>query len=143
MIDKSPESKPVRPEIMRDFSECWRRKLCTLRADVVALHRAIDLISQDYFDGHDVLFADAKEQLSSSHEVAELLVAVYNCFADDNGEEPIDLEGSEGCPACSVEQRLDEWVTMSRSRALAVCGRIFEARDEALRYLSVDRPITD
>jgi hypothetical protein len=143
MIDRSRESKPVLPEIMRDFSECWRRKLCTLLADVTALHQAIDLISHRYFDGHDVLFADAKEQLTSSHEAVELLVAGYNCFAEDHGKKPIDLEVDAGYPGCSVEQRLNEWVMLSRSRALAVCGRIFEAREEASRYLSLDVPIAD
>jgi hypothetical protein len=106
-----------------------------LLADLVALEQAVDLISQRYFDEHDVLFADAQEQLTCSHEVAELLVAGYNCFAEDDGKEPIDLEGDPGCPGCSVEQRLNEWVMLSRSKALAACGRMFEARDEALRCL--------
>jgi len=143
MIDRSPESRPVQPEIMRDFSECWRQKLRTLLAEMVAFEQAVDMISQEYFDGHDVLFADAKEQLTSSREVAELLVAGYNCVAEDDGTEPIDLEGDIGCPGRSVEQHVNEWAMLSRSRALTVCGRIFEARDEASRYLSLDVPIAD
>ena len=44
-----------------DFLELWRAKLCTILADVVALERAVDLISEGYFEGHDVLFADSKK----------------------------------------------------------------------------------
>jgi len=46
VIDRSPESKPVRPAIMRDFSECWWQKLRSLLAEAVALEQAVDLISQ-------------------------------------------------------------------------------------------------
>jgi len=114
-----------------------------LLTDVVALHQAVDLISQGYFDGHGVLFADAREQLTSSREIAELLVTGYNCFAEDNGKEPIDPEGDIGHPGHRVQKRLNEWVLLSRSKALAACGRIFEAHDEALRCLSLDISIAD
>jgi hypothetical protein len=40
----------------------------------VALERAVDLISEGYFDGHDVLFADSQKTLTSSHETASLLI---------------------------------------------------------------------
>jgi hypothetical protein len=36
-----------------DFLELWRKKLCTTLADVVALERAVDLISEGFFDGHN------------------------------------------------------------------------------------------
>jgi hypothetical protein len=42
------------------------RSLTTL-ADVVALERAVDLISEGFFDGHNVLFADSQKKLTSSH----------------------------------------------------------------------------
>jgi hypothetical protein len=143
MIDTSPASKADRFEIVRDFSERWRQKLCAFLADVVAVEQAVDLISQGYFDGHDVLFADTKEQLTSSYERAQLLVAGYNCFAEDNRKEPIDLDGDNGCPERTVEQRLNEWVMFSKSKALAACGRTLEARDEVLRWLNVEEPVAE
>jgi len=39
-----------------------------------------------------------------------------------------------------VEQRLNEWVMLSRSKALAACGRTFEARNEALRTSTAAAP---
>jgi hypothetical protein len=60
---------------MRDFPERWREKLCALLADIVTLERAVNLICDRYFDGHDVLFKDSRGELTSSYEVAELLVA--------------------------------------------------------------------
>src|SRR5579864_5492307 len=78
MIDVAQGSRPPELETMRDFTQHWRQKLCALLADVVALHQAVDLISQGYFDGHEILFADAREHLTSSYERMELLVAGYN-----------------------------------------------------------------
>jgi hypothetical protein len=82
MIEATPESKPVQFENVKDLSERWRRKLRTFLAEVVALEQAVDLISQGYFDGHDVLFDDTKEHLTSSHEIAQDLITGYNWFAE-------------------------------------------------------------
>lgn len=139
MIDTAPESKPVQLHTVKDFSERWRQRICTFLTDVAALEQAVELISQGYFDGHDVLFADTKEHLASSNEIAQLLVAGYNCFAEDNGKEAIDLDAVE-CSPGRVEQLLNEWVMLSRSKALAACGRVFEARDEVLCWLNPDKP---
>jgi hypothetical protein len=48
-----------------DFLKLWREKLCTVLSDVFALDRAVGLISEGYFDGHDVLFADSQKKLTS------------------------------------------------------------------------------
>ena len=139
MIEATPESKPVQFENVKDLSERWLEKVRTLLAEVVALEQAVDLISQGYFDGHDVLFVDTKEHLTSSHEIAQDLITGYNWFAENNGKERIDLDGDPGYSAPRVEQRLNEWVMLSRSKALSAQGKIFEARDEVLSWLNPDR----
>ena len=85
-----PRPGPFELGTSGDFLELWREKLCTILANVVALERAADLISEGYFDGHDVLFADSQKELTSSHETARFLIVGYNCFAEENGNEPID-----------------------------------------------------
>ena len=85
MIDAKRQSRPVQFETVQDFSDRWRKKLRTLHADVFALEQAVELISEGYFDRHEVLFSDAREPLTSARESAELLIAGYNCFAEDNG----------------------------------------------------------
>jgi hypothetical protein len=92
MLDGKPGSEPFEPQRARNFFEHWRSALCKLFADVVALQQAVDLISEGYFDGHDVLFSDSKEELWSSYETAKLLILGYNCFAEETGKELIDME---------------------------------------------------
>jgi hypothetical protein len=112
---KSPQSTPFELGLAGDFLELWRKKLCTTLADVVALERAVVLISEGYFDGHDVLFADSQEKLTSSHETSRLLVVGYNCFAEENGKECIDMEDIECSPGHKVDHFLNEWVMFLRT----------------------------
>jgi hypothetical protein len=140
MIDANRQSMPVQFETVQDFSGRWRKKLRTLHADVFALEQAVELISEGYFDRHEVLFSDAREQLTSARESTELLMAGYNYFAEDNGKESISLDSDDVRPSRSVEQRLNEWVMLARTRALAAQGRVFEARNEALRWLTLEKP---
>ena len=136
MLDVKPGSKPFEPQRAADFYENWRNALCSLFAEVVALQRAVDLISAGYFDGHDVLFSDAKHQLCSSFERAKLLIQGYNCFAEEVGKDIIDMEAVGNSLGRRVEQRLDEWVMLSRSKALAAADRLFEARDQVLAFIA-------
>jgi hypothetical protein len=64
-----------------NLSERFREKLCRLLADVLAHEEAVDLISQGYFEGNEVLFADARECLTVSFESARELIVGYNWFA--------------------------------------------------------------
>jgi hypothetical protein len=137
MLDGKPGSEPFEPQRARNFFEQWRSALCRLFADVVALQQAVDLISEGYFDGHDVLFSDSKEELWSSYETAKLLILGYNCFAEEAGKELIDMETVGNSLGCRVEQRRNEWVMLSRSKALAAGGRLFEARDEVLAFIAI------
>jgi hypothetical protein len=50
--------------------ERFREKLCGLLDDMHAHEEAVDLISQGYFEGNEVLFADARAYLNASHENA-------------------------------------------------------------------------
>jgi hypothetical protein len=61
MLAASPQLTPFELGTAGDFLELWRKKLCTTLADVVALERAVDLISEGFFDGHNVLFADSQK----------------------------------------------------------------------------------
>ena len=143
MLTTSPRSTPFELVTARDFLELWREKLCTILADVVALERAVDLISEGYFDGHDVLFADSRKEVTSTHETARLLIVGYNCFAGENGKESIDMEAMERSPGRKVDHFLKEWVMLSRSKVLVTCGEIFAARDEVLAFLRAGDPGTD
>ena len=138
MLDVKSESKPFEPQRVERFFELWQNALCRLFSEVVALEQAVALISEGYFDGHDVLFSDAKNELRSSYETAKLLILGYNCFAEEAGKEFIDIERVGNSVGRRVEQRLNEWVTLSRSKALAACGRLFEARDEALAFIAAE-----
>jgi|SRR5580704_5731572 hypothetical protein len=142
MIDTTPRTKPFELATVRDFPERWREKLCALLADVVTLERAVNLICDRYFDGHDVLFKDSRGALTASYEDAQLLVAGYNCFAQENGKEAIDIDALER-PGRRVGQYLNEWVMLSQSKVLVACGEIFEARDKVLALLKSDDPGTD
>lgn len=62
----------------------------------------------------------------------------YNCFAEENGKESIDVEAIERSPGRKVDHFLKEWVMLSRSKVLVACGEIFAARDEVLALLRTD-----
>jgi hypothetical protein len=143
MLATSPQSKPFELGTAGDFLELWREKLCTILADVVALERSVDLISEGYFDGHDVLFADSQKELTCAYETARFLIVGYNCFAEENGKELIDTEAIEQSPGRKVDHFLKEWVMLSRSKVLVGCGEIFAARDAVLALLKTDDPGTN
>ena len=143
MLDGKPSSKPFEPHTVGKFFERWRNALCKLTAEVVAVQQAVDLISEGYFDGHDVLFSDSTEELSSSFENAKLLVHGYNCFAQENGKELIDIETVANQLGHRVARRRNEWVMLSRGKTLAGCGRLFEARDEVLAFIAADERLRE
>ena len=143
MIATTPDSKPFELGRARNLMELWREKLCAFLTEVVALEQAVGLISEGHFDGHDVLFADSSEALTLSYENAKLLIAGYNWFADENGKDPIDVEGIERGPGRKTDQLLNEWVMLSRRSALIARGKIFEAGDEVLSLLNTDEPLAD
>ena len=143
IIDTTPRLIPIQLSTGGDFLGLWRQKLCAFLADVVAVQRAVDLTSEGYFDGHDVLFADVKERLSASHENANSLVVAYNYFAAENGKETIDVDVVERCPGRKVEKLLNEWVMLSRSGALVARGRLFDARDEVLSWFGAHDSVAD
>jgi hypothetical protein len=138
MLDVKPQLRPFEPHTVGGFFERWRNALCRLFAEVVAVQQAVDLISEEYVDGHEVLFADAKAELSSSFENAKLLVLGYNCFAAENGKELIDIETVANQVGRRVAQRRNEWVMLSRSEVLAASGQLFEARDEVLAFIATE-----
>lgn len=143
MLATSPQSKPFELGTAGDFVEVWRKKLRTILTEVVAFERAVDLISEGYFDGHDVLFADSRKELTSSYEAARFSIVGYNYFAQENRRGPVDIEAIERSPGCKVDSLLKEWVMLSRSKSLVARGEIFAARDEVLAFLRADDPGTD
>ena len=143
MLATSPQSKPFELDKAEDFVEPWCEKLRTILTEVVALERAVDLISEGYFDGHDVLFADSRKGLTCSYEAARFLIVGYNCFAQENRKEPLDIEAIERSPGRKVDSLLKEWVMLSRSKNLVARGEIFAARDEVLAFLKADDSGTD
>jgi hypothetical protein len=126
------------PHTVGHFFEAWRDALCRLFAEVVAVQQAVDLICEEYFDGHDVLFSDAKQELGFSFENAKVLVSSYNCFAQENGKELIDIEIIANRSGRRVAHRREEWVMLSRSRTLAGCDKLCEAVDEVLAFIELE-----
>ncbi len=121
---------------MGNVLELWCQKLCAFFAGVVTLERAVDLICDGYFDGHDVLFKDSREKLTSSLEAAKLLIVGYNCVALENGREVVDIDCSHHFQEGKVTRYLNEWVMLSQSSGLVARGRVFEARDKILALLN-------
>ena len=74
---------------------------------------------------------------------ARLLIVGYNCFAEKNRKESIDMEAIERSPGRKVDHLLNEWVMLSRSKVLVACGEILAARDEVLALLRTDDPGTN
>ena len=141
MIDTTPHSKPFELATVGNVLELWRQKLCAFFAGVVTLERAVDLICDGYFDGHDVLFKDSREKLTSSHEVAKLLIVGYNCVALENGREVIEIDPLHHFQESRVTQYLREWVMLSQSSGLIARGKVFEARDKILALLKADNSV--
>jgi len=135
MIDTTPDPKPFELPTVGTILELWRQRLCAFFADVVSLERAVDLICEGYFDGHDALFKDSREELTSSHEAAKLLIVGYNCVALENGREVIDIDCSHHFREGKVTRYLNEWVMLSQSSGLVARGKVFEARDKVLALL--------
>jgi hypothetical protein len=135
MIEATDEGKAVGFETVTDLPERWREKLRSSFADLIAHEEAVDLISQGYFQGNEVLFADARQYLTASCESARELVVGYNWFAAQNSKEQIDTEGSDVRALGRVEKLLNQWVRLSRGKALVATGKVFEGRDEILAAL--------
>src|SRR5438270_12308088 len=68
---------------------------------------------------------------------------LYNCFAEENEKESIDMEDIERSPGRKVDHFLNEWVMLSRSKVLVARGEIFATRDEVLALLKTDDPGTN
>ena len=79
--------------------------------------------------------------LTSSYEKAELPVACYNLFAEENGKEVIDIDTLKHGPDRGVARYLNEWVMLSQSKVLAARGEVFEARDKVLTLLKSDNAV--
>jgi hypothetical protein len=70
---------------------------------------------------------------------ARELIVAYNWFAVQKGKEKIDIEtNGVGAPG-RVEQLLNQWVRLSRGRALVITGKLFEGRDEILSLLQLPK----
>ena len=133
-------STPTLPQ-PPDFVSVWRDKLRKFLVEVVALQQAVELISERYFDGHEVLFVDTRQELASSHELAMRLIHAYNYFAEENeNEEGIDIQSIEHCQGRKLRELLNQWSMSARSKALAAQGQSFEARDVVLDWLKANPP---
>lgn len=135
MTAATGEMNVVQFEKIGDLPERYRTKMCGFLADVLAHEEAVDLISQGYFQGNEVLFTDVREHLTAACETVRELITGYNWVAAQYGKVAIHTEGSDARTPGRVEQLLNEWVKLARGRALAANGKIFEARDEILSVL--------
>ena len=88
---------PVLPELadVGDLEETWRQALCAYLEEVLALEHAVEIISDVYFDGHEVLFSDVKEELAAFRKRATLQISGYNLFAAENNLVLIDAHAIE------------------------------------------------
>ena len=121
-----------------DILRVWPTRLRQLLSEVLVLNRAVELISEGYFDGHNVLFADMRREMASAYEKAKFLIVGYNYFASQQKEVPIDIDAIESAAENGVEQFLNEWVVLARSKTLAARGEVFAARDALVSWLQRD-----
>ena len=103
------------PSLTPEFVCAWRQKIRTLLEGVAALQQAVEVISAQYFDRHQVLFVDAREELISSYERARLLANGYNLYADERGVERIDMQSLESRQGPRRGQLLNQWTMLARS----------------------------
>jgi hypothetical protein len=89
-----------------------------------------------YFDDHDVLFKDSREQLRQCKESAELLILGYNQFAEEHGIEPINLVVVEEKTSRKMGEHLRTFATLARSQALVSAGKLLDAYEEILSLLN-------
>jgi hypothetical protein len=123
-----------RVEQFSDFRSKWRQQLCTLLEEVIALERGVDIVREVYFDKHEVLFSDVRRELGEMRDRAMLLIAGYNCFAEENQLESIDGEAIVGDEDV-VLNLVNQWSAVARSNDLAHRGRLFDARDVLMSWL--------
>lgn len=139
IIGASDAENTGRFEAFPALPERWREKLSRFLAEVLAHEEAVDLISEGYFQGNDVLFADTRAMLTASRECARELIVGYNWFAALNNKEQIDEEGNNVLLPHRTEQLVNQWVKLSRGKALAANGKIFEGRDEIISFLQPEK----
>jgi hypothetical protein len=98
----------------------------------------VDLISEGFFDGHNVLFADSQKKLPLLTKPHGYRSSATTVFAEENEKESTDMENIERSPGRKVDHFLNEWVMLSQSKVLVARGEIFAARDEVLALLKTD-----
>lgn len=140
MINSKPNSELTLGKESLNF---WREKLCTLFSDILSLESAINGFSAGYFDDHDVLFKDSREQLTQCKESAELLILGYNQFAEENGIEPINLVVVEQRTSRKIGEHLRTFATLARSHALVSAGKLLDAHEEILSLLNSENPTAE
>jgi hypothetical protein len=133
MINSEPN--PELP-LGKESLNLWREKLCTLCSDILSLESAVNGFSASYFDDHDVLFKDSREQLTQCKESAELLILGYNQFAEEHGIEPINLVVVEEKTSRKMGEHLRTFATLARSQALVSAGKLLDAYEEILSLLN-------
>ena len=105
-------------ERFRRRVERWKRLALGFLPEIYTLRRAIDSITQRYFDGHQILFPAVAEGFHQLLAYAEKTVAIYNdSVAEDieRMEELLDdlVDGPRATPLTIDLERLIESVSGS------------------------------
>ena len=87
--------------------------------DLLVMKVAIARISTEDFDGHNLLFKDAKARLEEKHSAFGLLCQAFNLLAVEQKELPIDLDLVRSVLENDVTELISRWRDLAR---LGMCS---------------------
>jgi hypothetical protein len=103
--------------------------------NLLIIEDAITRISREDFDGHNLLFKDAKARFEEQHRTFGLLYQGFNLLAVEHKELPINLDDYKGALEEDVVHLVDHWRELARLGMLDRFGERGTFRTEALRAL--------
>jgi hypothetical protein len=96
---------------------------------------SLTTISREDFDGHKLLFNDARSMFEEQHRALRLLCQGFDILAVEQEELPIDLDLVRSVLENDVTELISRWRDLARLEMLARFGERGMFRTEALRAL--------
>ena len=109
--------------------------------NLLIIEYAITRISREDFDGHKLLFKDAKKTFEAQHRDLRMLCEGFNLLAVEQKELPIDLDVYRSVLEPDVIELISRWRDLARLGMLDRFGERGAFRIQAQRVLT--RPVTD
>jgi hypothetical protein len=104
--------------------------------NLLIIEDAIIRISREDFDGHKLLFNDARSMFEEQHRALRLLCQGFDLLAVEQEELPIDLDLVRSVLENDVTELISRWRDLARLEMLARFGERGMFRTEALRALN-------